>query len=193
MRLDGLLLVGSLAAAAPGSVDEHMANRCFPAQATAVLDAFRADWYCKHLTAAGEESLRADPGYRFTYLPSFHSPRVVTVEWKRGEPVIVGKILSGRGGYEPGTILRRTRRILTPAEVRILEERLKDAGLWDLQIPRVLGHDGSSWILEGRKAGWYQIQDVWSPREGQSAKYRQACIYLLTLADIMPLDDERLY
>ena len=69
---------------------------CFPDEAG--LDPFLVDWYCRHLGAAGQGLLGPSPTYRFTYLPSFDAPRIVTVAREADRPVVQGIVLSGKGG-----------------------------------------------------------------------------------------------
>ena len=177
----GLALVLGVLAAEPGG--------CFPAEAG--VDAFRTEWYCKHLTAAGLGQLATDPGIRFTYLPTFQAPRVVTVEMTSEGAVATGIVLSGRGGYAPGSVAKRTRTLLKPDEWKLLQQRLEDAGMWEAAVKQSsIGLDGSQWILEGRRSGTYRLHDLWSPDRKDYPQYVNACVYLLELAGITSQADE---
>lgn len=158
---------------------------CFPPEAR--LDKFRSDWFCRQLTAAKEARLAGEPSYRFSYIPSFHATRIVVAFKEEGHPVVVGKVLSGKGGYEAGTLAQTTRRALSADEWRRLEQRLENAGLWEPpdRDDRV-GADGAEWIVEGRKGGRYSFHVVWSPTEGTFPQYRKVCSYMLELAGISP-------
>src|SRR5262245_33711717 len=95
-------------------------------------------------------------------MPSFHATRVVVAFLEAGKPVIVGKVLSGKGGYEPGTLVRTTKRALNPDEWRLLQQRLENAGLWEsTDRDDRLGVDGA-----------------------------QACVFMLELAGIKPPSEE---
>jgi hypothetical protein len=162
---------------------------CFPDEAA--LDPFLVDWYCKHLNAAGPGQLGPGPSYRFTYLPSFDAPRIVTVAREAHQLVVRGIVLSGKGGYEPGKIATNTRRVLSPGEWQLLQQRLENAGMWEpTDINDANGVDGARWILEGRRDGTYRLHDVWSPAPKRFPQFVKACVYLLELADIKPASSE---
>jgi len=182
--LHGVVLAGgALLAEAPP---------CFPPQAG--LDEFRVEWYCGHLTAAGVRELAGDPAYRFVYLPSFHAPRIVTVLVEAGAPVVRGIVLSGKGGYKPGNVQRRTERRLSDREWRLLRQRLENAGMWEGDTRQQdTGFDGSRWILEGRADGKYRFHDIWSPKPSRFPQYYKACSYMLELAGLTPAPPEELY
>ncbi len=163
---------------------------CFPPKVG--VDDFERRWFCGHLAAAGEWALRGDPAYRFTYLPTFDHPRIVTVTLVRDEPIVVGKVLTGHGGYEPGSISRTTQRVLAAGEWRLLLQRLENAGMWQpSDVQATIGPDGSEWLLEGRHAAQYRLHKVWSPTEASFPQYRRVCSYMLELAGIVP--DHELY
>lgn len=133
------------------------AGDCFPPEAG--VDAFKVRWFCKQLGAAQETQLSADPAYRFTYIPSFHSTRVVVVRLDGGRPVAVGKVLSGKGGYDPGSLLRTTRRSLTDDEWRHLEQQLENVRIWESpDRDDRLGLDGAQWVLEGATTRAVQVR-----------------------------------
>src|SRR6185295_8812909 len=105
------------------------AESCFPPDAP--VDPFHRSWYCKHLAAGGLGLLAGDLAFRFIHLPTFDPPRVVTVTVESGTPVVVGIVLGGAGGYEPGQPKQRTRRVLKADEIRLLMQRLENAGVWE--------------------------------------------------------------
>jgi hypothetical protein len=158
---------------------------CFPAEAG--LSEFEVQWFCGHLRAAGEARLSGERVFRFTYLPTFHAPRIVVVSEQGQRWVVSGKVLSGKGGYAPGTVARTTERKLSADEARLLLQRLEKAGIWEpTDTQQELGADGSEWLLEGLQAGTYAFHKVWSPEESTFPQYRKVCRYLLELADILP-------
>lgn len=165
--------------------------RCFPAEAK--VNDFQSRWYCAQLAVAGEAELKGDLAFRFTYLPSFDHGRVVTVSLVSGQAIVVGKVLSGKGGFEAGRLLKATRRTLTPDEWRLLQQRLENAGIWEpTDRQDNTGVDGATWLLEGRDRQRYRFHEVWSPTETTFPQYRRVCAYLLELARILP-DDHELY
>ena len=160
-------------------------NSCFPPEAG--IDAFRSAWFCRQLNAAHEERLSGELAYRFSYIPSFHATRVVVAFKAVGRLVVIGKVLDGRGGYEPGGLAHTTRRLLSDVEWRLLEQRLENAGLWEPpdRDDRSLT-DGAEWVLEGRKDGRHSFRAVHSPTDSTFPQYRKVCAYMLELADITP-------
>lgn len=137
----------------------------------------RRDWYSKHLAAAGEPSLfqKARTGrsdvLRFTWLRTFDAPVIVRIDRLRGRaPHLSAVQLSGQGGYAPGNVSRKIRRLLTPIEAADLRRRLV------VQNPLALplgsddcesGLDGSQWIIERAVANRYKLIDRWSPEHGE--------------------------
>ena len=105
--------------------------------------------------------------------------------------VVSGFVLDGQGGYAPGSVKERTRRLLTSSEWKLLQQRLENAGMWQAPIKQSSkGLDGSQWILEGRRSGSYQLHDLWSPKPKEYPQYVKACVYLLELAGIQPKGEE---
>jgi len=167
------------------------AESCFPPDAP--VDPFHRSWYCKHLAAGGLGLLAGDLAFRFIHLPTFDPPRVVTVTVESGTPVVVGIVLGGAGGYEPGQPKQRTRRVLKADEIRLLMQRLENAGVWEPPDTDVrTGVDGSRWILEARKNGRYQLHDVWSPDARTFPQFVKVATYMLELAGITP-EEGKLY
>jgi hypothetical protein len=147
-------------------------------------------WFCGHLRAAGESRLAGERAFRFTYLPTFNAPRVVVVRARGKEWVASGKILGGKGGYEPGKVVRTTERKLSQEEVRLLLQRLENAGIWESTDKQQRGTDGSEWLLEAQEAGRYAFHRVWTPSGSTFPVFRKACGYMLELAGILPESTE---
>ena len=189
-----LLVVALVSQSAPvGSPRPHPAPspvpNCFPAEAH--LDEFRTQWYCAHVLAGGQSRLAGDKAYRFIYLPTFDHPRIVTLSQHGADWIIAGRVLSGRGGYQPGKVSRSTERKLSTAEARLLEQRLQNAAVWGPDSVRDdRGLDGSMWLLEAKNGPRYLLHEVWSPRDNTFPQYRKACAYMLELAGVMPESDE---
>jgi hypothetical protein len=146
----------------------------------AILSDFEDGWFSQHLTAAREPSLfeqaLKSPGgtnsYRFTLLRSFHAPVTVRIEENaQGEMLLTTKVLSGKGGYEPGRIAEEKSRQLTPAERENVRRMFIASDFVNFRAdPCILGLDGAEWIIETRVDGKYRLVKQWSPTEG--AVYR---------------------
>jgi enterochelin esterase family protein len=153
-------------------------------------DEFRCNWYSKHLHAMQEPSLsrdkaEADVVYRFLWLRTFHHPISVRIE-KTGSSIDLCAIeLDGKGGYDPGKILRKTRKSLSVADFEKLADKLGDPKLWE-QKGHSGGLDGAEWILESVKDGHYQVAVRWNPG---SATFRGVCLMFLESAGFLPMND----
>ncbi|CAN5348165.1 hypothetical protein BH10PSE1_BH10PSE1_21200 [soil metagenome] len=135
-----------------------------------IMDDFRASWYGKHLSAAGEAALfqMSGPTLRFTWLRTFHAPVVIRVDTTAdGSVTMTATELSGAGGYEPGTVSRRIERRLSDEETAALVRTLEDTAVLE-QPPRAcdLGLDGAQWIIESVGPNGYWFVDRQSPRDG---------------------------
>ena len=148
------------------------------------LDAFRNEWYSKHLKAMDEPAIPSITGanetYRFLWLRTFHHPIAIRL-WRTGEERnIVFKELSGAGGYEPGKLITNQTQQLSADEWDMFIKLLQEASYWRLPTEsKDLALDGAQWILEGKKDEQYHLVDRWSPKGGS---YREACLYLLKLS-----------
>lgn len=135
-------------------------------------DDFRRQWYSKHLRALEQLSLSCgaapDPAYRFTYLRSFHHPVVVQIDTAGGsERWLSAWESSGAGGYEPGTVVQRSRRRLPPEEWADFQRRLVAADVCAQDaVVASTAHDGASWLVEVREQGAYCVAGRQSPRDG---------------------------
>lgn len=153
----------------------------------ATRDIFINDWYGKHLKAMGEPSLievyePENEVYRFLWLRTFHRPIVVRVERSLNSTKLVFVELSGAGGYEPGSVVRKEERTIGDGQWCDFLTLLAKAGYWKLGDDYDdSGNDGAQWILEGVREGRYHLVDRWTPDDGD---YRAACIYLLNLSGI---------
>lgn len=150
-------------------------------------DRFIVDWYVKHLTAMGEESLYMaadhEEGYRFLWMRSFHHPVCVRLWRNGGEWFITTKQASGSGGHEPGGLTPHRTRWLTGGESKQFLRLLERAAFWRLPVKgdELAGLDGAQWVMEGIKEGRYHVADRWSPRGGE---YHEVCLYLLSISGL---------
>jgi hypothetical protein len=139
------------------------------------LDQFVAHWYASQLKALGEPSMLESSGdpsiesYRFLWLRTFHHPVAIRVDvQKDGKGLLVTKIASGAGGYEPGKLITDSRTELSREEVQRVIAKINESGFW--KIPSYSrekgGADGSEWVMEAAVHGKYHLVTVWSPIRG---------------------------
>ncbi len=160
-------------------------------------DQFVASWYSKHLRALREPALAALAGdgqahaYRFLWLRTFDAPIALRVDVSPdGSGTLTVKAASGKGGYEPGTLVTNRRRVMPRAEVRRFLSGLATARYWELptrERPEIeedgsitVTADGAQWILEGVRSGRYHVVDRHSPEHGA---YREAALWLSDRSD----------
>lgn len=152
------------------------------------VSAFEAQWFGKHLAAAGEPSLpQAAPAegttIRFTWLRTFHAPVTVRVVGLGSPtPRLVARQLSGHGGYDPGQIALRVDRPLTGPEAKqliaiITEARPFPSGTETLP-PCTLGMDGAEWLMESINRRGYRFNKTWSPSNGGVRRVGMAMLTL---------------
>ena len=127
-------------------------------------DAFLRGWYSRHLNAMNETSLSCGPrtsdeSYRFLWLRSFHAPIAVRIERTGEKYTLIGKILDGLGGYDPGRIERRIRKHLTAEQWRRAIIALDQLDFWKMPTTQhdIVGTDGAEWIIEGRKDAYHVV------------------------------------
>lgn len=123
-----------------------------------------------------------DESYRLTWVPSFHSPVVVRV-WRSGNNhYMVAKRLSGRGGYEMGSLSEEQARPLSVDEWHNLMNLSKQASFWQLpsNINEVLPNDGAAWMIEGLKNQKYH----YIHRRTPSAQVNGVSKYLIKLTGL---------
>jgi hypothetical protein len=135
----------------------------------------KAIWYAKNLKALHEPSLwelSRDPkaeAYRFLWVRTFHHPIAARlVVRSSGSGWMHVSETSGKGGYEPGRIIRYGVSWLTKTKTESFLTALKAADFWNLPTLPVTNEgivnlDGSQWIVEGVKNGQYHIIDRFSP------------------------------
>ncbi len=133
--------------------------------------------YSKHLRALEEPSLwemskrdMTTEEYRFLYLRSFHHPisiRLVVMPDHTAK--LISKETSGKGGYEPGKMIRNRETYQSKVQTEgFLAVPNNTLSFWDLptlleENKSVVHLDGAHWIFEGVKQGDYHIVDRWSP------------------------------
>jgi hypothetical protein len=141
-----------------------------PGRAWPVMTDFRADWYGGHLRAAGEAPIFDSPAatLRFTWLRTFHAPVVIRLDTTaEGAVLMTATELSGKGGYDPGSVARRVERRLTTEDGAALVRMLDNTDVMSLASAKCdHGMDGAQWILESAGPEGYRFVDRWAPRDG---------------------------
>lgn len=160
---------------------------------------FKVQWYAGQLKALQEPSLwelskktNTTQGYRFLWLRSFHHPISIRLDVQPdGSGNLTIKICDGKGGYEPGKIIRNQRRILSPQVIAEFLSEINKQGYWDLPTEEpfngTIGLDGAQWILEGVNKSNYKIVDRWSPKDGP---IRELGLKMIDLAGLQLKKDE---
>jgi hypothetical protein len=127
--------------------------------------------------------------YRFLWLRTFHHPVAARLKVAPdGSGELIVKVLNGKGGYEPGRLIRNsTMRVDKDGVIRFLK-LLDEAGFWAMPPEETMGNsvgvDGAQWIIEAAKGGQYHVVDRWSPDDGP---YRKAGLFLvLNLGGLNP-------
>ena len=156
----------------------------------------RDGWYGAQLRALRERGLCADGNvasdrFRFSWIPTFHPSVVVLAERTPSGPRLTAKILSGAGGYEPGTVQRARFIELSESEWTELLNLITASQFStapQAEPPRnAIGADGAQWILEGVRNGRYNVVDRWSPRrDGPYARHRAVGEWLLRRSGLVP-------
>ncbi len=130
------------------------------------ISGFEAGWYTAVWIRADEPSLAAAatasarPTWRFTDIPTWTAPASFRIiEQADGRLRMIAKRLSGKGGYDPGTLKDQVDRVLTPDEQIRVQAALTSvddvlAGPGD-DCMVVL--DGTVLLLEKTEAGHYVV------------------------------------
>jgi len=142
------------------------------------------NWYDKHLKALNEPVFSDSlPGkvFRFTWLRSFHNPIVIGLKCNNNSISVYWKVCDGRGGYDPGKIIKNKKKTLTIGEWNDFVASIESIDFWNLPATdsRTLGTDGAQWILEGKELGKYHVVDRWS-----GVTIEKVCLKLLALTGL---------
>jgi hypothetical protein len=156
------------------------------------VSSFETDWFGKQLSAMHEIALDRTPteAYRFLWLRTWHAPVAVRVGALGDSGYVVLTVLTGQGGYDPGVIERQDSTALTNATWQKLRHVLAALRFWSVREhdpPERAGMDGAEWILEGHRPTMYRLVQRWSPSSvGRDAKFRAACLRMLSVAGYRP-------
>ena len=141
---------------------------------------------------------------RFLWLPSFHRPISVRVTINAdGTGAIVTRSVDSHAGLltkpksDTGKLIQDTTSVIDEMQVKEVLAQLQRLSFWSMPteeeqvapqseaawrpVLRVVGVDGSRWILEGLHGGEYHVVDRWSPPDNA---YSQLCKYLFRLGKV---------
>jgi hypothetical protein len=142
------------------------------------------------LEAMNELSLTGNKNgisFRALILPSFQNPIMVRIENINNRIMLYWKTCDGKGGYEPGRLAINKQKTLTFNEWNNFLKEIGEIRFW--QIPtvdnRMIGCDGTEWILEGSSAGIYHIAERW-----EGGIIAKACMALLKMTDMKSAQEE---
>jgi hypothetical protein len=134
-----------------------------------------AQYYAKVLTIMREPSLfnqekNGSEAYRFLWLRTFDAPIAVRLNVNPDRSSLLTiKVLSGKGGYGLGELVKNVTRHLSADETEWFLSAVEESGYWDMPPypeKNVIVVDGAGWVFEARKAGKYKIVGRWSPQNG---------------------------
>lgn len=149
---------------------------------------FQLYWYSGDMYALGEKPLwpvasSDEKIYRFTYLPAFSGPVVLTLTVQAdGTGNIAFKELDRHHGKRD----RDETAVASQTGVARFLERLDQAHFWEMPVQSsVRGFDGAEWILEGVQDGKYHIVTRWCPgddKKGDGVPFADAVRKVFELA-----------
>lgn len=151
-------------------------------------DTFVNTWYSQHLFAMREPVVYMDKSqneiYRFTWLRTFDNPVAIRIEKHGNSHLLFWKLCDGAGGYEPGQLTINKQKTIQKETWEEFKKHLDQINFWNLETneTRLLGTDGSRWILEGKTVNNYHVVDRWTPN--QKSKYYKSCYFLVGLTDL---------
>jgi hypothetical protein len=119
--------------------------------------------------------------YRFVWLPSFHNAIGVRFDRSNDGAVVDAVMLSGMGGYEPGTIIARRTAKLGAADWARIASGIDKAKFWTLPTCNPLDprfEDGDDLIFEGVKDGKYHVVYRRCPNKGDFVELCQAMLFM---------------
>jgi hypothetical protein len=159
-----------------------------------LLERLECQRRCACLEAFGEDALPLTSELlRFTYIPAFGHARVVRVERREEDALVISKIQKTGRACEGGADPRPQVRVVPLEEWDGLMVLADDIKFWTNpdRGPRREGDmDGSDWILEGVRKGKYQETELWEPR-GRAPQFMHLCERLAELGGVpIPAPDD---
>lgn len=149
------------------------------------LGAFVACWFTQQLDSLGERdlwSVRRGPDtlIRFLWLRTFDRPVAVRVAGHGTQWEAIISVADGKGGYDPGHLVRKDTVPLGRSQVDSLLGLLSLARFWTTPtLDPQPGNDGAQWVFELLAGTRYVVRQRWSPKEGDP--YRVVGVQMLRL------------
>ena len=149
-------------------------------------------WYSGHLRALEELPLSPKKDtvarYRFTWLRSSDRPVALRIDvMEDGSAIFVLKVADGKGGYEPGKVVRNENWKLDPQKLKAFKAIFDRAAFFEQPVAEdAAGVDGSRWLIEANLNGRYHIVSRWTPRTGAIRDIGLNLINMAT-ADFSPI------
>jgi len=113
-------------------------------------------WYGKHFAALQEPTLfqlsgnRQAESYRFLWLRTFHEPMSFRLSVSEdGSGLLYVRMTDGKGGYEPGILVKDMTVKLTGRQVEDFRKKVDKARVWDLPTEEPVVPDKHGNIEEG--------------------------------------------
>ena len=123
--------------------------------------------------------------FRVLYLPTFDRPRAVRIE-RDGEIARRSIVLSGKGGYDPGSLQDDKKERMSGCALKGFQKALEASGLRNLnKEDDVIGQDGSQLIIEVIENGTHTVLVRWSP-ESDTEKRGLSGLHTLTQQLLFP-------
>jgi hypothetical protein len=110
--------------------------------------------------------------YRFICKRTFDEPFSIFLRVRPdGAGALTCKMLSGKGGYEFGSIKEQREVVLSPGKVQSFLTLLDHDHFWKLEPGDTrMGFDGSYWFIEGVCTNHYQFVSRWSPEANTAVR-----------------------
>ena len=160
-----------------------------PPQSGAPFDEFIRRWFSKPLRRMDEPSLTCEAPsadtYRLLSLPTWGPPIAIRVILASTAARVEVRRLSGSGGYDPGTLVVASTKLLSTTDVGRFKNAIAHSTFWSMptsDVDDILRmRDGTEWILEGRSGNRYHVAFRALP---EPSKFRELCLLVLRLSEV---------
>jgi hypothetical protein len=142
VSVKSLLILAGLAvsAAAASSITSGR-----PARPWLPRSSFR---YLASLKSLAQQNPRAT-AYGLAWMPTFHHPVAVRIDWTAGGAELRAEVLDGKGGYVGGQIAIDKKITLSADQIAELSRQVEKAGFWAMPTAEDLGKDPYSFVTDG--------------------------------------------
>ena len=152
-------------------------------ESEAGLNQLHIKWYSDALRALKEPqmvSLRSGiiESYRLTWLRTSDRPIALRIDVSRdGLATFFLKVTDGKGGYDPGQIIRNEKWLIEDPKLKAFKEAFTNAAFFEHKTgEETTGIDGSRWLVEANVNGRYHVISRWSPQTGPAREIGMALI-----------------